>query len=378
MSNTYDAPNPVSYAWSAVDPVSLRLAVDEFLDTRLPRVLGGSVPSALARLVHVEKRAEYLRTTLDLTRLGWEVPVTHGAMEGDDSELRWTFESPSLPVMRVDGRRVTRIPMSTPNGDPVHLWVHEQEAEREEVGDPRADFFELTAAAREIMAVWEVSRTETTAVSVPVQQFVVTDEVFGLPVPVVQELRILLRPEGFAATWGSQIPDPVMFGTEGPLLMWFSEPGAELPAALLLSHSSQWLRPGEDVDLTSHRADPVLYGARGDISQVRALAEWIAAGRHLAWFRENPDEFNAPEIVWDGVLAGVRLAGPDFRYLDHIKPIYDQPIGEATWRDMSTWFTWQSRGDRFGYGHLTSELCSGRLGELVERFLELWDAPTTA
>jgi len=372
MPNTYDAPNPVSYAWSAVDPVSLRLALDEFLDTRLPRDLGGSVPSALARLAHVEKRPECIRTTLDLTRLGLEVPVTHGETQGHDSGLRWAFESPSLPVMRVDGRPVTRIPMSTPTGDPVHLWVHEREEER----DSPTDFFELTAVAREVMAVWEDSRTETTAVSVPVQQFVATGEVFGLPVPVVQELRVLLRPEGFAATWGSEIEDPVMFGTEGPLLMWFSEPGAELPAAVFLSEGSQWLRPGEDVDLTSHRADPVLYGARGDVSQVRALAEWMAAGRHLAWFRENPDEFNAPEIVWDGVLAAVRLAGPDFRYPEHIKPIYDQPIGEATWRDMSTWFTWQSRGDRFGYGHLTSELRSGRLGELVERFLELWDAPT--
>lgn len=81
------------------------------------------------------------------------------------------------------------------------------------------------------------------------------------------------------------------------------------------------------------------------------------------------------ERVFAGLEACQELAGSDHDYLAHIERIEHRPIARGTLEDLSAWFTWLLRGERFCDGHIAQNLQSGRVRELVTRLLELSPAP---
>ena len=81
--------------------------------------------------------------------------------------------------------------------------------------------------------------------------------------------------------------------------------------------------------------------------------------------------YDYDERVYAGLAACQELAGTDYDYLAHIERIEQQPIARATLEDLSAWFTWVLRGERFCDGHIAENLESGRVRALVTRLLEL-------
>ena len=75
--------------------------------------------------------------------------------------------------------------------------------------------------------------------------------------------------------------------------------------------------------------------------------------------------------VYEGLEACQELAGADCDYLSRIGRIEDQPISGATLEDLSAWFTWVVRGERFCDGHIAQNLENGRVRELATRLLAL-------
>nr|WP_245356583.1 DUF6508 domain-containing protein [Paeniglutamicibacter kerguelensis] len=70
----------------------------------------------------------------------------------------------------------------------------------------------------------------------------------------------------------------------------------------------------------------------------------------------------------DGLLT---LGCPDYDYLAHIERIERRPIARAALEELSAWFTWLRRGERFCDGRIAESLESGRVRELITRLLEL-------
>lgn len=371
---TYDAPDPLNTfrdsGISVVDPVTLRLIPDSRPEARRLRSLAGTVPAALARLGSVEQWREGTVASLDLSALEWANPSHPEEFISYRGEIRYSCRVEDSRVQLIDGRPLAALPMVTPGGTPVTLWMHEITEE------PARDLcaYELIRWARDLLDQWESPRV--TDVSVPVQGFTGGVEIFGLGEPVRQEITVLLRPATPGATWSPPV-DTVTLGGSGPVLGWFTEEGADLPCGVFITGSGQWERPGDEPQPGRGDHDRDLYARHHDVAEVRAAAEWVTTGDCAEWLWATTSH-EIPDVVWDGVMAAHYLAGPDFGYPDTIGQIIDEPVGEASWRDLATWFTWQSRGEKWSMGHLRSEVGSGRLPALFARFLELWDASATS
>lgn len=174
-------------------------------------------------------------------------------------------------VQLIDGRPLAALPMVTPGGTPVTLWMHEITEE------PARDLcaYELIRWARDLLDQWESPRV--TDVSVPVQGFTGGVEIFGLGEPVRQEITVLLRPATPGATWSPPV-DTVTLGGSGPVLGWFTEEGAGLPCGVFITGSGQWERPGDEPQPGRGDHDRDLYARHHDVAEVRAAAEWVTTG----------------------------------------------------------------------------------------------------
>lgn len=171
--------------------------------------------------------------------------------------------------------------MFTADESPIYLWVYELD------WDPIGfdDGFAFAAMARSLMKDWNALDLFTASVTVPALNFVSRSEVYGMGV---------LTPQRFGIGWdeagGRAIADrdrtnrdskhpsgsrPVEFGANAPLLMWFSEEGADMTFTLFLPLFLDCVGSGQQVDVES--LEPPDFGEhnyhneRSQIADVRTL-----------------------------------------------------------------------------------------------------------
>lgn len=78
-----------------------------------------------------------------------------------------------------------------------------------------------------------------------------------------------------------------------------------------------------------------------------------------------------PQPVMAAVMAALDVTGSDYEYIDRIETVRQMPIRSSSSRELSTWFTYLFRGERFSDGHIERFILSGELQALFERLLEL-------
>lgn len=115
------------------------------------------------------------------------------------------------------------------------------------------------------------------------------------------------------------------------------------------------------------------------IERVHTLLEYLSSGYEakmvppeqldngliqVGWFDYGPQ-------IWEGILAAMALLGTDYTYTQHIESVVKREIAVATPRELSTWFTWMSRGERFCDGFLASKIADGELEAISRRLVEL-------
>lgn len=75
--------------------------------------------------------------------------------------------------------------------------------------------------------------------------------------------------------------------------------------------------------------------------------------------------------IWDGIEAAKMLLGADYNYQENVDAVRDKSVSSALPGDLSTWFTWMSRGERFCDGFLAEQISDGGLYAVVKRLEEL-------
>ncbi len=80
----------------------------------------------------------------------------------------------------------------------------------------------------------------------------------------------------------------------------------------------------------------------------------------IGWFNYAPQ-------IWDGIEAAMDLLGVDYDYLRQIEAVRERRIPTASPSDLSTWFTWMSRGERFCDGFLYGNISNGELTAITKR-----------
>lgn len=84
----------------------------------------------------------------------------------------------------------------------------------------------------------------------------------------------------------------------------------------------------------------------------------------MGWYVYGPQ-------IWDGIEAAGILLGADYAYLEDISAVWEISVSSALPGDLSTWFTWMSRGERFCDGFLAEQISDGGLYAVVKRLEEL-------
>ncbi|MDO5746866.1 MAG: DUF6508 domain-containing protein [Actinomycetaceae bacterium] len=107
-------------------------------------------------------------------------------------------------------------------------------------------------------------------------------------------------------------------------------------------------------------------------ANVRSLTlggSWIRSGSAQC----TPSGFyDDDDRVWEGLHAALDMVTPDFDDGDHLDGLKEMPVAQTLPKQLQTYVTYVTRGERFCEGFLASVIDSGRLQETLERFLELY------
>lgn len=115
------------------------------------------------------------------------------------------------------------------------------------------------------------------------------------------------------------------------------------------------------------------------IQRVHALSTLLASGYEAELVAPKRREdgtiqmgwYNYAPQIWDGIEAAKDLLGADGEYLQHIDTVRARGVPTASPSDLSTWFTWMSRGERFCDGFLASNISDGELATITQRLEDL-------
>ena len=80
-----------------------------------------------------------------------------------------------------------------------------------------------------------------------------------------------------------------------------------------------------------------------------------------------------PELM-AALYAASTIVGSDYDYLESYKRLKHVPIGSASSSELSMWFTYILRGERFADGHIAEYVESGKLLTLLDRLIALRDS----
>lgn len=275
MSLKYDLENvdtelPIDGGVAAFDPVSLRLAAQALSDRGgtvhlLPNVAGTQSP-ILTRLATVAAEpAEGIPTsvvaTVDTRRLRWDRGTfTPEAIDFTDytGATKYGVDLGRLPVADMGDTRVTCVDMLTENDESLTAWFAELPNEL-----TSADARALTDLAVRTRDSWEEAQRYTALVTIPAQQltYVASPQVSHVDdwdlTGVLQKFaaafdetgaRVIAQTAMFASA-AFTFPPERTFGERGPVVLWFTEKGAEVPFSIIYTSSPAWLKAGTKVDI---------------------------------------------------------------------------------------------------------------------------------
>lgn len=245
---------------AAFDPVTLKIAVEKVakvgISMRARPELDASCPSKLTELADISvvfERGSFRTATVTINtgHMTWDVKSTPKRGSLQDYRGR-QIEAVGLschPLIEVDGRPLTRVRMLTPAGHPVWVWFTELATEVEQV-----DGWELLELAQASMEAWEAQKSteHSTAIGVPVLDMKYEALVGGVvgAGPVSQRflaemdetgahvVAVTVIPSGMPVNF--TLPPRYDFGAQGPVCLWFSEEGAELPFSIIYTSSEAW------------------------------------------------------------------------------------------------------------------------------------------
>ncbi|MCD2497709.1 MULTISPECIES: DUF6508 domain-containing protein [Microbacterium] len=114
--------------------------------------------------------------------------------------------------------------------------------------------------------------------------------------------------------------------------------------------------------------------------------ELLLGGYQVQWTPSRMTSSGArtmPYPAYDDVLmkalwAAQSIVGTDYEYLASYKRVREVPLGSVSGPELSTWFTYILRGERFSDGHIAQYVESGELLVLLERLIALRDSLPTA
>ena len=280
MSVVHDLPTPsfqipVIGGVAAFDPVTLCSAArglsEKGLHVHLPVELGRGIPADLAALAVItfsppEGFPVSVTATIDTGRLTWDLSDPADPWDFTDyrDAERYGVAIGEHSVVEVDGTPVTSVPMRLPSGAPVNVWFAEYPGEVENI-----DAFGLLHHVDHLVSGY--SRSEGRMfdrVVVPALDFTYGTETGGARVEEWGETTVLQR---FAAALNEdgarviaettmctgappnidELPSEYVFGAQGPILTWFTQPGNPVPFSIIWSSSDGWSDPGEEIDLDS-------------------------------------------------------------------------------------------------------------------------------
>ncbi|MCG7297971.1 hypothetical protein MHX53_02705 [Brevibacterium sp. ACRRH] len=277
MSLKYDLENvntelPIDGGVAAFDPVSLRLAAQALSDRGgtvqlLPNVAGTQSPILTQLATVAAEPAEGIPTsvvaTVDTRRLRWDRgALTPKAVDFTDytGEEKYGVDLGRLPVADMGDTRVTCVDMLTEGDESLTVWFAELPAEL-----TSADARALTDLAVRTRDSWEGAERYTALVTIPAQQLtymaspqashVEEWDLTGLQQKFAAAFdetgaRVIAQTAMFAGAF--HMPPPARtFGERGPVVLWFTEEGAEVPFSIIYTAGSAWLKAGTKVDIDS-------------------------------------------------------------------------------------------------------------------------------
>lgn len=275
MSLKFDLENvdtalPIDGGVAAFDPVSLRLAAQTLSDRGgtvhlLPNVAGTQSPILTQLAEVVAAPAEGIPTsvvaTVDTRRLRWDRGTfTPEAIDFTDytGATKYGVDLGRLPVADMGDTRVTCADMLTENDESLTVWFAELPNEL-----TSADARALTDLALRTRDSWEETERYTALVTIPAQQltYVASPQVSHVDdwelTGVLQKFaaafdetgaRVIAQTAMFASA-ALTPPTEHTFGERGPVVLWFTEKGAEVPFSIIYTSSPAWLKAGTKVDI---------------------------------------------------------------------------------------------------------------------------------
>lgn len=277
MKLTFDAteegfPLTVEKGVAAFDPVTLLLAAKKGtrknIQVRLRPELDLPIPRALKSMADVNFGID------PFGRLSISVLIDTGKMKwnlnGDDAEAdcfedyhgveRQSVNLGCLPVLVSNGMIVACAPMKTPTDAPVTCWFVELPEELD-----KFDGYDLLALAQDAMEKVESAHSLVdTLVTVPAQDLKYQASVGGVEVPEYPGTAILQRFAAALDEHGARVivetfmvtgaapadrPPTYEFGSKGPVMVWFTEPGCETPFSIMYTTSDAWPLEDDEIDL---------------------------------------------------------------------------------------------------------------------------------
>lgn len=257
---------------AAFDPVSLRLAAQDLVNrgatVHLAPNIAGELSRTLTRLSTVETSpAEGIPTsavaTVDTRHLRWDLgPFTPTATDFTDynGAQKYGVDLGRLPVLDMGDTLVTNVTMRTADDEPLTVWFAELPAEL-----ASADALELTDFALSTRTFWDEHRSDArvSLVTIPAQQLTyqsspdVTDVDEWDFTGIVQKFaaafdetgaRVIAQTMMFAGAMFTPPPTRI-FGARGPVVLWFTQDGAEVPFSIIYTSSSAWPAAGASIDI---------------------------------------------------------------------------------------------------------------------------------
>jgi hypothetical protein len=161
----------------------------------------------------------------------------------------------------VDGTAVAHVPVRLANGHDLTLWFAEiSEADLRSTGyyalhakahslttafatSQQRHFDWITVPAQQIK--WARSMDELLPVNQPLVDTILQKVYMALDETGVRVKAVTMIDVGCAPAWNHSTS--YAFGERGPVVMWLTQPGSDLPFAVIATTSEAWLSPGAQV-----------------------------------------------------------------------------------------------------------------------------------
>ena len=282
------APLELTDGVAAFDPTTLTIAA-EILDTRGftiagDRLLDSETSPALKRLAKVSATPPgtvpvSVTAIIDTGVLRWssETYASVDEIDAYDGTTKYGVSISRKPVLTLKDAVVTRASMTSEklHESKVKVWFAELKGE---LGNT-IDGFDLLSRAKNYSAQFQTSTDlQAMVVTVPAQELRYASSIpqaltcYSAPVfGILQRFAAALNEKGAHVIAETTIitsgiptfeireppPPPYVFGCHGPVMMWFTEEGYDLPFSVFYTTPEAWPDLDDDVDLDSVTLMPV-------------------------------------------------------------------------------------------------------------------------